>query len=179
MGRERWVVRNTTQKQINIGDLFNAPTVAPGSRANLLDYHTHSQITQSEDLAALLEMGWLRLIKTNVPSQVQLNRIEQDELDTSIAEAVPQKITVTASFIMSGNELDVVFADASAGDLIITLPLAETDRQIYVKKIDSTSNTVTITGQNSQTIDDVLTWEISAQYVTMLVNSDGLNWHIL
>ena len=179
MGRERWTVRNTTQRHINIGDLFRVPTVAPGERSDLLDFHTHTELTQSEDLATLLNLGWLSLVKTNVPSHDQLNRIEKDELDKSIAEAVKETIVATSSLIINDDETDVILADASSGALTVTLPLGVIGRKMYIKKTDSTSNAVTVTGQNNQTIDDSSTWEISVQYVTMELVSDGTNWHIL
>lgn len=179
MGRERWTVRNPTQKNINIGDLFRVPTLAPNEQRNLLDYHNHSELTQSGDLASLLSMGWLILVKTNVPSHVQLNRIEQDELDKSIAEAVKKTVILTNSWIINDASTDVILADASLNALTVTLPVGVSGRKIYVKKTDSTSNAVTVIGHNSQTIDDSLTWEISVQYVTMEIVSDGTNWHII
>lgn len=179
MGRERWLVQNTTQKHVNIGDLFKVPTVFPGQSLDLLAHHTHSEITQSNDLSTLLSLGWLRLTKSNVPSSVQLNRIEQDELDAAIAEADPQTVTITSSFLIRDAVIDVILVDATTGGVNVGLPYADTDRKLYIKKIDPTINPVTITGRNGQTIDDSISWEITLQYNTMEVVGAGTSWYIL
>lgn len=179
MGREQWVVRNITQRHVNIGDLFRVPTISPGQNRDLLTYHTHGEITQSNNLATLLSTGWLRLTKSDVPSSVQINRIEQDELDAAIAEADPQTVTITNSFVINDDVIDIVLSNASLNNLTVTLPLASSNRQLYIKKIDPTNNVVTVSGQNGQLIDGSVTWEISTQYVTMELVADGSNWHIL
>ena len=89
-------------------------------------------------------------------------------------------ITASASPYAPANET-VVMADASSGNIEVDLPDATTvpDRVYYVKKKDSSSNTVTITSTFSQTIDGAATKVITQQYVSVTVVSDGSNWYIL
>jgi hypothetical protein len=176
MGRERWVVHNPTQRQITIGDLPRAPTITPNNNKDLLEFHTHSEITQSTDLATLLNMGWLRMVKTNIPSNLQLNRIEEDELREAVSNV---STSTSSSFTITDDKTDVVLADASAGDMTVTLPKQSPGRVIHVKKIDATSNVVTVDAVKSQTIDGELTQEISLQYTSIHMVADGSNWHII
>ncbi len=124
-------------------------------------------------------MGWLRLTKSEVPSSVQINRIEQDELDLAIAEADPELVIITSSFNIRDTVIDVVLADATAGGLQVGLPYASSERKLYIKKIDSTINPVTIVGRDGQTIDDSTSWEITLQYNAMEVVGAGTGWFIL
>jgi len=75
----------------------------------------------------------------------------------------------------------VLLVDASAAAVTVTLPLtADTNGQSFkIKKIDSSSNTVTIDGNGSETIDGSTTQIIYFQYDAIEVHSDGTNWYIV
>ncbi len=75
----------------------------------------------------------------------------------------------------------VVLADAPVGQVSINLPAAASnkDRMITVKKIDSTSNSVVLNPDGSETIDGATTKTITVQYASLTVLSDGDEWHIL
>ena len=79
---------------------------------------------------------------------------------------------------------DVILADASSGGFTVHLPDA-TDgtlnkKPYTVKKIDSSTNTVTVdTNPNTQTIDGGATATITVQYVSITFVSDGSNWNII
>ena len=53
----------------------------------------------------------------------------------------------------------IIFADASGGDITLTLPaVADSTRRFYIiKKIDSSNNTVTIDGNSTELIDSAET----------------------
>lgn len=70
---------------------------------------------------------------------------------------------------------DVVLVDASGGAVSITLPAATENNSVYVKKIDSSANTVTIVG----TIDTGTNLVISAQYAAYAVAADGTDWWVI
>lgn len=74
-----------------------------------------------------------------------------------------------------------VTVDASGGAKTITLPTAVgiTGRMYVIKKIDSSSNAVTVDANGSQTIDGALTVDLASQYEAMTIISDGANWLIL
>lgn len=78
------------------------------------------------------------------------------------------------------NNDDVILMDASGGNKIITLPSAATaDGKIfYIKKTDSSSNTVMINGSGAN-IDGVASILITVQYEAYTITCDGTNWWIL
>lgn len=73
---------------------------------------------------------------------------------------------------------DLLLADASAGTVTVALVNAADwrDREIRVKKIDATSNTVIVQAQSGETIDGTACATISAQYAVMRLFSDGDGW---
>jgi uncharacterized membrane protein len=75
----------------------------------------------------------------------------------------------------------VVLADAPVGQVSIHLPACavNVDRMITVKKIDSTTNSVVINPNGSETIDGSTTKTLTVQYASLTIISDGTEWHIL
>ena len=79
----------------------------------------------------------------------------------------------------------VVLCDCTSNAITINLPLANISgtgaagKTYHIKKIDSTSNTVTIDGNGSETIDGDLTKVITSQWDSLMIVSDGSNWYII
>jgi hypothetical protein len=86
--------------------------------------------------------------------------------------------TVLLSDYVNNNVL-VIYADATAGNFTITLPNASVfaNYEIIVKKIDSSANSVTITGNAN--IDGASTLIVSSQYSKSKVTSNGTQYFIL
>lgn len=104
-----------------------------------------------------------------------------DELSSVTTDIV---LTKTANYTVLGTEATrdiIILADATAGDMTITFPTASSyqNRRVIVKKTDSTSNTVTLDGNGSETIDSDLTKIISGQYTSITNVSSGSNWSII
>lgn len=89
-------------------------------------------------------------------------------------------VTVTSNYTISSTD-SVILADATSGPITINLPAASSLPKIifYVKKIDSTSNAVTIDPNGSELIDGVTTKPITSMMTTYPFISNGLNWYIL
>jgi hypothetical protein len=87
--------------------------------------------------------------------------------------------TVSANTTLGVNH-HIVLVNASGGARTITLPDATTcaGRQYVIKKIDSSTNAVTITPQSGQTIDGQPSISITTQYDYRRVVSDGANWYL-
>lgn len=78
---------------------------------------------------------------------------------------------------------DLITANATAGNIIITLPdvTALTNRvRIVVKKIDGTTNTVTVKGSGTQNIDGVNTKVLDSEdeSITVVASPDKTEWII-
>lgn len=76
---------------------------------------------------------------------------------------------------------DVVLVDASAGNVIVNLPVASTVRgkHYWVKKVDNSGNSVTIDGNSGETIDGSGTKSTSTQYAGWHIVSNGSAWYII
>lgn len=88
--------------------------------------------------------------------------------------------TITATIILGGVD-ELVLADATAGAITITLPPAANmpGKHFYIKKIDSSGNTVTIDGNGAETIDGAATKVLSTQYASHHIISSNGSWHIV
>lgn len=92
------------------------------------------------------------------------------------ANGVVSRTTTDTISIMEG----IILCDATGGAYTETLPSA-TDlngKVITVIKIDSSANAVTLDGAGSETINGELTWTLGAQYDSIEVISNGINWII-
>ena len=72
-----------------------------------------------------------------------------------------------------------ILVDATAGDVTITLPAAQTGLVLNCKKTDISSNAMIIDADGAETIDGELTQQTITQNATLTVQSDGSNWHII
>jgi hypothetical protein len=81
--------------------------------------------------------------------------------------------------ITLGDE-NLVFIDATSADVTVTLPaLAKSiGRAYWIKRIDSSSNTVTVDGDGSETIDGETT-QILFEYDCMAISPSGTEWSII
>lgn len=90
-----------------------------------------------------------------------------------------KNVTKTADYTATLDDF-VIFVDATGGNVIITLPtaLAATQRGFFIKRIDASTNVVTIDGNGVETIDGALNYlPISMESVTVV--STGTVWYIL
>lgn len=76
---------------------------------------------------------------------------------------------------------DVVRVNAVVSNVIINLPAASTvaGKQYWIKKIDSSGNSVTIDGSGGETIDGAGTKSTTTQYAGWHIMSNGTGWDIL
>jgi hypothetical protein len=85
--------------------------------------------------------------------------------------------TQTAAYTASDG--DAVLADASGGAFSVTLPSPSAGGRVDIKKIDSSSNGVTVATPNAETIDGQSSITLSAQYANRTIISDGSKYYVL
>jgi hypothetical protein len=75
---------------------------------------------------------------------------------------------------------DYIIASAGANIFTLTLPDAVSGigKELTIKKIDASANAVIVDGNSTQLIDGELTHELTTQYDSINVISDGENWWI-
>jgi hypothetical protein len=88
--------------------------------------------------------------------------------------------TKTTSYTITGTDT-VIFADATSGNVTITLPAASglAGYRFYVKRTDSSGNSVTVARSGSDTIDGMTSFTLDLQYTAFAVVSNGSAWYIL
>jgi Pectate lyase superfamily protein len=109
-----------------------------------------------------------------------------DNLDlyTTLHRAGNRKLNVrsltAASPSLVGYE-QVVQCDASSNNQTISLPTAvdNTGRQFVFKKVDASSNTVTIDPNGTETIDGATTLVLRSRYDSVWITSTGSSWIVL
>jgi hypothetical protein len=85
--------------------------------------------------------------------------------------------TKTANYTLTASD-SIVLADATSGALTMTLPTAvgASGRTYTIKKVDSSSNAVTVATTSSQTIEAASTYSLASRWKSITVASDGANW---
>ena len=88
--------------------------------------------------------------------------------------------TKTSDYTVASSDT-VILADATSGAINITLPAASgaAGARCFIKKTDSSSNTVTIQRSGSDTIDGGTSAVIRVQYTCLQLVSNGSNWFII
>jgi hypothetical protein len=128
---------------------------------------------------ALLDVGGAT--KTNVDGTDDL--IVADDVEINGRLYVEESVSLPIQTQSGNYTLDdtdyTVLGNASGGNIIFTLPNAttRTGRIYKIKKIDTSANTVTVTG--SQNIDGSANYVINSAYESIQVQSNGTEWFIL
>jgi hypothetical protein len=88
--------------------------------------------------------------------------------------------TVTANYTVSHNDYSIM-VNASAGPVTITLPAAAGGTSVMnIKKIDASTNAVTIVVSGSDKVDLGTSLEMALQLQAFQIQSDGVsNWWVL
>jgi len=81
--------------------------------------------------------------------------------------------------ILAGD--DIVLGNAAGGGIILSLPDASTvtGKELDIKKIDASANVVTIDAFGAQTIDGAGSIDLTTQYQSRKLVSDGSVWHLI
>lgn len=107
-----------------------------------------------------------------------------EELDANWEALAPKIVTVTEDTTLSSAHY-TVRVDATDDDVVIALPTAASafadgyGRVYNVKKIDESANTVTVSADAAETIDGAATQVLTAQWQSMVIQSDGTTWSVI
>lgn len=86
------------------------------------------------------------------------------------------RITVTADYTMLYT-IDTVFADATGGAFTVYLPLiASAIGNSTVKKVDTSTNFVTVSGQSGQQVAGAVSFDLKERGESITVEDDGVEW---
>lgn len=137
-----------------------------------------SSATKPMKYAALLIVAALLWASHATAQIVQLNSIT----DTTTGIAYRVKTREISSAYLVVKEDHTLLANATSAAFTVTLPAAGTNtatRVLAIQKTDSTSNTVTIDGNGSETIDGSTTYVLRNRYQTVFLQAGFGSWHII
>lgn len=98
------------------------------------------------------------------------------------AGGAPSVVSTSAtSYSVSAATSTVIKASAASNNVAVTLftAVGNSGAQVVVKRMDATTNTMTIGTTSSQTIDGNSTIQLFQQYDSVTLVSDGSNWVII
>jgi hypothetical protein len=103
----------------------------------------------------------------------------QTAVTNGLAVGVQTVNIPTATALNAGR--GVTLCDCTTTPITVPMPAAATltGQMLWIKKIDSTSNAVTIDGNGSETIDGAASITLTSQYQSITLVSDGTNWFIV
>jgi len=96
----------------------------------------------------------------------------------SVAVRISKIVKVTANY--TANPYELVLVDASGGSVTITLPSVANGVTVIVKKIDTSTNTVTIAPPSGKYVENSSSIELASfgEAVILVADRDG-NWWII
>jgi hypothetical protein len=97
---------------------------------------------------------------------------------SGVALALATRAVTSATTIDVSDNL--ILCDASSAAFTVTLTAAAStgNKELTIKKTDSSGNAITIDGNASETIDGATTYSLPTQYKAVTIVCDGSNWHI-
>lgn len=99
-------------------------------------------------------------------------------LDSAISYFYPIESVASVSSDTSIGTQSFIIVDASDENVTITLPTIAAGRLLSIKKVDSSSNTVTVTPAGSETIDGGVNAIITTQWTSLTLQAIDGNWYI-
>ncbi len=115
---------------------------------------------------------------------VKILKLKADTFDSRYIRVdnalVMNVVSKTEAYTATKND-HIILCDASSASFTITLPAASGVKGLilHIKKTDSSSNTVTVDGNASETIDEGTTAVLTAQHESIMIICDESNWHII
>ena len=108
----------------------------------------------------------------------QKNALTFRLLDATDLDRTIQSKTSNYTAVIT-DDLILYDATSSLGTVTLYTNSGNGGKVLSIKKTDSGTNTVTVDGNASETIDGAATKEIQFQNSTMTIMSNGTNWYII
>lgn len=106
--------------------------------------------------------------------------LDADTVDGTHISDLSTRTTTTLQESYTASNFERVLTDASSGSLTVTLPSVSDNLDVTVKKIDSSSNSVTIATPGSEMIDGMSEITITNQYTSRTITaSESRNEYFL
>lgn len=104
MPQDTWIVKNTTNRYLSVGDLPKLPALWPGKVINVLNYYDQDAVSNSAALKDMLNRGWLTITKTKNGSSVKYdNTSDSDEAVTTVERKETIDLDIRVDALESGS----------------------------------------------------------------------------
>lgn len=172
-----------TQCLVKDKDLATPPTLVDGEAYIVAASPTGAWSGKAGYIAAAINGGWVFFqpkkgwLVTAEDEGVKYEYNGTSWVAFSLGASTAPTVTVvskTSNFTVSLAEAAIYLVDASSGNVTVTMLAAAsmTSRGFFIKRIDSSANSVTIDGNGSETIDGQLTINLS-QWDSVFLVSNG------
>jgi hypothetical protein len=121
-----------------------------------------------------------KLMNTGAGSSGQYLQSNGSSAPTWSTVTVTNSVTTkTTTYTATTSDNTILVSTASSWTLTLYTAVGNSGRRLFIKKTSSDTNTLTIDGNGSETIDGATTQIMRAQYDYFLLESDGSNWHVV
>lgn len=119
---------------------------------------------------------------TSTGGIITMTKINLASLGLGAGSGIIQSFSVVSSTPVSAAVAIGYLVNATSGNIQVNLPTAASagvGSVIFVKKTDSTANTVTVKPSGSEKIDDGTSFLLSLQNEFVKIESDGTQWWVI
>ncbi|AOR77223.1 hypothetical protein [Novosphingobium resinovorum] len=135
-----------------------------------------ASITALDSRADALEAGVVAL-----DGRLDTAEADIDALQAAMVAAHDGHLTLSVRAVTANTAVNatdyLILVDATAGNVTVTMPAPQNGRQLCVKRIDASANTVSIAA--AANIDGAASKAITPQYASLTVMCDGATWWIV
>lgn len=98
--------------------------------------------------------------------------------DASGSINLTRVVAINTPTVHTATTGEVVLVTTGAGALVVNLPVAVINYVITIKKVDAGAGAVTVTPAGIATIDGAATYSLAAQYNSVTLVCDGVEWFV-
>lgn len=97
----------------------------------------------------------------------------------NLGKGIIEPTAKTGNYTVTAND-ETILGNATSGQITFSLPAVSgtQGKRYWFKKVDSSNNGVVIDPDGSETIDGAANYQLTVQYESILVESDGSTWWI-
>ena len=166
-----------THDGVNSRKISSSNVLFDNTGTNFSSLDVHGALVEADDRIAAIEEGSISAsIDPGSDNTYDIGTSSHKYKTVFAGNVVSGVKSVSSNYTADYGE--VVLVDASGGNVTITLPSPQANAVINVKKIDSSSNVITVSGGGA-TIDGQSSFSFSIQYESYTFVSDGTNWYII
>jgi len=166
-----------THDGVNSRKISSSNVLFDNTGTNFSSLDVHGALVEADDRIAAVEEGSISAsIDPGSDNTYDIGTSSHKYKTVFAGNVVSGVKSVSSNYTADYGE--VVLVDASGGNVTITLPSPQANAMINIKKIDDSSNYITVDG-NGANIDGQSIVYLKVQYECYTLVSDGTDWYIV